>query len=664
MRLQDLVPPVTDADIEWVSALMSLRDLDEPRREFLKRLDTLDVAACPGSGKTTLVVAKLAILGRHWRSRTQGICVLSHTNAAREEIESRLGATEVGQRLLRYPHFIDTIHGFVMRFLASPWLRSNGHPLVMVDDETTGRARGRALGRERRSMESWLGNKDKTLADLRLQTADFSDPLGGVHYICSPKAPSHGKLGRAMGAAASEGYFCYDEVFTLGQAMIEQEPNVAESLQARFPCVLIDEMQDTDVEQNRLLNHVFPRDAVNTVVVRVGDPNQQIFEGDGKSDGAFPHGGTIDISTSFRFNQAIAALANNFAVAPITGGLIGRGRTGDGCPNTIFVFPDDDTSGVLGAFARLVSRCLPVAERKDGVHAVGAVHRLKRYNDDQFPKALEHYWSAYRSDANSSTSAPKTFVEGIRRARAHLAISGHAYESVEMIAKCLLHLAERSGLRKPVQIRTRLHRYIERSLASNAKLLKAYQRGIYLYLFFPHPLREKRWVETHVGLLKRLIEELHPGEEISLNSEVEAYLAWTEPGDTVYAESEVPRKTVNTYRFEDGGDDTVDIQLASMHSVKGKTHSATLILETFSGQHVLEMMLPWLEGKPLVKKEHLVTYRKNRMLMYVGMTRPTHLLCLAIRSSALGDGEARAERRAALEAQGWVIKELFARGTL
>jgi DNA helicase-2/ATP-dependent DNA helicase PcrA len=97
MRLQDLVPPVTDADIEWVSALMSLRDLDERRREFLKRLDTLDVAACPGSGKTTLVVAKLAILGRHWRSRTQGICVLSHTNAAREEIESRLGTTEVGQ---------------------------------------------------------------------------------------------------------------------------------------------------------------------------------------------------------------------------------------------------------------------------------------------------------------------------------------------------------------------------------------------------------------------------------------------------------------------------------------------------------------------------------------------------------------------------------------
>lgn len=212
--------------------------------------------------------------------------------------------------------------------------------------------------------------------------------------------------------------------------------------------------------------------------------------------------------------------------------------------------------------------------------------------------------------------------------------------------------------REPVQIRTRLHRYIERSLAANTKLLKAYQQGIYLYLFYSHPLREERWVQTHVGLLKRLIEPLHPGEAISYNPEVEAYLAWTEPGDTVDVESEVPRKTINTFRSEKGGDDPVDVQLASMHAVKGKTHSATLIVETFSGQRFLEMMLPWLEGKPLVKKEYKVTYPKNRMLMYVGMTRPTHLLCLAIRSSALGEREARAVRKAALEAQGWVINEL------
>lgn len=142
-------------------------------------------------------------------------------------------------------------------------------------------------------------------------------------------------------------------------------------------------------------------------------------------------------------------------------------------------------------------------------------------------------------------------------------------------------------------------------------------------------------------LLKHLIAELHPGQDISDNAEVAAYLAWTSPGDASDVLSEVPRKTINTYRADEDGDGSVDVQLASMHSVKGKTHSATLIAETFSGQRFLEMMLPWLESMTQVRKERLVTYRKNRMLIYVGLTRPPHLLCLAIRSSMLGEGEAR-----------------------
>lgn len=107
---QSLIPEITDHDIDWVRGLMRLDALDPPRRAFLTASHTLDVAACPGSGKTTLIVAKLAILSKKWPHRSKGICVLSHTNVAREEIQRRLGSTGVGQRLLGYPHFIDTIH--------------------------------------------------------------------------------------------------------------------------------------------------------------------------------------------------------------------------------------------------------------------------------------------------------------------------------------------------------------------------------------------------------------------------------------------------------------------------------------------------------------------------------------------------------------------------
>lgn len=77
----------------------------DPRQNVLNYMDSIDVAACPGSGKTTLLVAKLAILAEKWQYRTRGICVLSHTNAARHEIEKHLGNTATGRRLLGYFRF-------------------------------------------------------------------------------------------------------------------------------------------------------------------------------------------------------------------------------------------------------------------------------------------------------------------------------------------------------------------------------------------------------------------------------------------------------------------------------------------------------------------------------------------------------------------------------
>jgi len=106
--------------VQWACKVLGLPEtafsgLDgtDPRLGVLRANATLDVEACPGSGKTTLLVAKLAILARHWKAAERGICVLSHTNAARREIERKLGATSEGQRLLSYPHYVGTIHGFV-----------------------------------------------------------------------------------------------------------------------------------------------------------------------------------------------------------------------------------------------------------------------------------------------------------------------------------------------------------------------------------------------------------------------------------------------------------------------------------------------------------------------------------------------------------------------
>src|SRR5262245_13438970 len=107
-----VIPAITNDDVNWASRSLHLPpeafggpDGKDPRLVVLKSTESLGLEACPGSGKTTLLVAKLAILARKWTATDRGICVLSHTNVARREIEARLGHT-IGTRLLMHPHFV------------------------------------------------------------------------------------------------------------------------------------------------------------------------------------------------------------------------------------------------------------------------------------------------------------------------------------------------------------------------------------------------------------------------------------------------------------------------------------------------------------------------------------------------------------------------------
>ena len=120
---------ISDDDIDQIEILMGNVSFDAPRRNIIKKLDSFDVQAFPGSGKTTVLIAKLAILAKKWPYEHKGICVLSHTNVAREEIETRLGQTDLGKKLLSYPHFVGTVHSFFDTYISIPWLRSNANTL-------------------------------------------------------------------------------------------------------------------------------------------------------------------------------------------------------------------------------------------------------------------------------------------------------------------------------------------------------------------------------------------------------------------------------------------------------------------------------------------------------------------------------------------------------
>lgn len=113
---------ITDEEIQYAEQLLlpAGKTFDDERRDFIRNFNTIDLQAVPGSGKTTTLLAKLVILERKLPfADGSGILVLSHTNAAIDEIKEKV--QRHCPQLFSYPNFIGTIQSFVDEFLAIPF---------------------------------------------------------------------------------------------------------------------------------------------------------------------------------------------------------------------------------------------------------------------------------------------------------------------------------------------------------------------------------------------------------------------------------------------------------------------------------------------------------------------------------------------------------------
>ena len=102
--------------------------------------------------------------------------------------------------------------------------------------------------------------------------------------------------------------------------------------------------------------------------------------------------------------------------------------------------------------------------------------------------------------------------------------------------------------------------------------------------------------------------------------------------ETVSTAFSVPTKG-NIYE-EDG----IRIEVSTIHAVKGQTHTATLYLETFyQKKYESNRLLEQFKGNNF---NHTGIYEKqSTKVAYVGLSRPTHLLCLAIRKDKFNEND-------------------------
>ena len=137
------------------------------------------------------------------------------------------------------------------------------------------------------------------------------------------------------------------------------------------------------------------------------------------------------------------------------------------------------------------------------------------------------------------------------------------------------------------------------------------------------------------------------------------FLAWPKEDESLAAGSAVSPNDAgpNVYRVTDGTKQ-LDIRLGSIHSVKGQTHLATMVLNTYWHDHSSKRMLPWLLGDK-TNGTGVGKQDKQRLLQtYVAMTRPSHLVCLAVPRTALGSDQSIDQNVETLKRKGWRIAEL------
>ncbi|HHX80070.1 MAG TPA: UvrD-helicase domain-containing protein [Acholeplasmataceae bacterium] len=641
---------INDEDINWVESLLGEDiDFNFERRELIKNLESINIQAYPGTGKTTMLVAKLAILAKKWPNTNKGICVLSHTNCAREEIENRLGETQIGKALLKYPHFVGTVHSFFDQFVALPWLRSQGYKIHMIESELILKLR-------------WFSLPNNTKFHLKKSNYDYSVCcysvcLGNIPY--NKGGDTKEKIINVIEESQKQGFFTFDEMLLFAWDAIEKCDSIPIALRNRFPLVLIDEAQDINSKQWDLIKKVFPEDNDEIVIQKYGDSNQAIYNNfvEAQEDNQIFGETVVEIGDSKRFDDRIAKLANTVATKYNNMRGTKNEFSSRNIPHTIFLFKKENATKVIDEFGQLALDCFSDEElkqnEKNGCHVIGMVHRKKEEEatrEDHFPKGIYDYWKPYDASIDRKK---QTFSSLIDYFRAGISEFKKTYE-----LNCfIMRIAE--GMRRLLN-KAKNETFISASKNPFSSIMKKLPFEIqhelreYLYdliLEFFQCESDKYLSKDNWKKINDKLTHILDLFVLENNYNSFEFLSWNLGDSSTYTRGKAEVEKINHYKHTDANTGrSVFLKFGSIHSVKGKTHLATLVLETYFKSHNMKKILASLSGGKCTSNK----INNSRLkCQYVAMTRAKALLCLAMLEDYVSP-----ENIKDLQKLGWRIKRV------
>jgi hypothetical protein len=222
---------------------------------------------------------------------------------------------------------------------------------------------------------------------------------------------------------------------------------------------------------------------------------------------------------------------------------------------------------------------------------------------------------------------------------------------VEKIAEAVIRLARIADPAFTARRSRRKHRYILELLDGKDAAKTAYINMVRTLAVDRVTLTEDAWNDNWRPKVTLVAQDM-TGAAVD-GEDVLAFLAWRHAQPVAGGEEQWSRSD-NIFRYP-RDNPAVAVRVGSIHSVKGETHTATLILETFYRAHHLKALKPWLLGDRAGADGANAVLKARLKLHYVAMTRPSRLLCLALRHDSVEDNEITK-----LRGRGWRVARVTA----
>ena len=291
-------------------AMDTLAGLNDAQRKAVETVDgPVLVLAGPGSGKTRVLTHRVAYLVREYGVPPWQIMAVTFTNKAAREMKDRLHQL-LGEQARKLT--IGTFHAICARILRqdaeaagiSPQyvIYDSGDQLSLARQTIRGLNLDDKLFRPRAMLRHISYAKNELVTPAEMQASTYREEVAKRVYE------------RYQESLTQNGALDFDDLLMKTVQLFSQDAETRTKYQRRYPFILVDEWQDTNMAQYELVK-LLAGDRANLFVV--GDEDQSIYRfrgADYRNVTRFredhPHASVVMLERNYRSSQTILNIAN------------------------------------------------------------------------------------------------------------------------------------------------------------------------------------------------------------------------------------------------------------------------------------------------------------------------------------------------------------------